>query len=285
MRQSARKLPPRAFSTSLYKSASRDRQPMESSTSRRVADAQRAPAASPDQTAARAASACPSVLAPCWVPRPGTRDLLGDLGALQESEIGGQCQGPAGFLCRGGGLDALAGMTVDGSDEALHPASEPCAFGRGAAVVDGLGDLAEPVRCPMVQDDAVAVLQKQPADRSAGRRGSVVPARAGGSARPALRRLRVPRFRGRRRVAALPGLAACSAFSRRASCYELLAPRDYPRRYGEQSMVSGGSHTGGGPSLRVWGAVGRRGQRSSAAGSIPAGAGSSPAVRCCDCPA
>ncbi|MDT0488208.1 hypothetical protein [Streptomyces doebereineriae] len=57
-------------------------------------------------------------------------------------------------------------MAVDGSDEALYPPGEPCTLGWLVAVVDGLGDLAEPVRGPGVQDDAVAVLQEEPANLS-----------------------------------------------------------------------------------------------------------------------
>ncbi|MFE5813064.1 hypothetical protein ACFQ6S_06590 [Streptomyces sp. NPDC056479] len=63
-------------------------------------------------------------------------------------------------------------MAVDSADEALHPPGELCAFGRVVAVVDGLGDLAEPVRRPAVEDDAVAVLQEQPADLPGDREAS-----------------------------------------------------------------------------------------------------------------
>ncbi|MFD8131898.1 hypothetical protein [Streptomyces mirabilis] len=53
-------------------------------------------------------------------------------------------------------------MTVDRSYKALQPACAPCAFGGVISVVDGVREFAQPVRRPTVQDQAVAVLQKQP---------------------------------------------------------------------------------------------------------------------------
>ncbi|WP_158692873.1 hypothetical protein [Streptomyces roseochromogenus] len=100
--------------------------------------------------AGRAAAARSMALALWWVPSLGTLDLLGDLGAFLEGELGGEREGPARFLAGGGGLSAFPSVAMDGADEALHPAGEACALGCVVAAVDGLGDLTQPVRRPGV---------------------------------------------------------------------------------------------------------------------------------------